>query len=93
MLLRHGVEVGVRVQEAWEAANLLWETVWAAQEAHVSDATTILALVTTNLERMLHLHVPSDVANFVAFDRDPFTYGAKVVAIGTPRSCELFSAS
>ena len=93
VLLRHGVEVGVRVQEAWEAANLLWETVWAAQEAHVSDATTILALVTTNLERMLHLHVPSDVANFVAFDRDPFTYGAKVVAIGTPRSCELLSAS
>jgi len=33
------------------------------------------------------------VADFVAFDRDPFTYGAKVIAIGTPRSCELFSAS
>lgn len=92
VLLRHGVQVGVRIQEAWEAANLLWETAWAAQEARISDAVTILSLVTTNLEQMLHLHVSSDEADFVAFDRDPFTYGAKVVAIGTPRSCELFSA-
>lgn len=93
VLLRHGVQVGVRIQEAWEAANLLWETVWAAQEARISDAAIILSLVTTNLEHMLHLHVSQDEADFVAFDRDPFTYGAKVVAIGTPRSCELFSAS
>ena len=47
VLLRHGVQVGIRIQEAWEAANLLWDTVWAAQEAHMGSASDILALVTT----------------------------------------------
>lgn len=47
VLLQHGVRVGVRIDEAWEASNLLWETTWAAQDAHVTDAATILSWLTT----------------------------------------------
>lgn len=47
VLLQHGVRVGVRIDEGWEASNLLWETTWAAQDAHVTDAATILSWLTT----------------------------------------------
>lgn len=47
VLLQHGVRVGVRIDESWEASNLLWETTWAAQDAHVTDAATILSWLTT----------------------------------------------
>lgn len=47
VLLRHGVRVAVRIEESWEAANLLWETAWAAQEAHITDPSAILELMTT----------------------------------------------
>lgn len=47
VLLRHGVRVALRVEEAWEAANLLWMATWAAQEAHITDAAQVLTLITT----------------------------------------------
>ncbi|WFD26574.1 hypothetical protein MNAN1_001557 [Malassezia nana] len=96
VLLEHGVRVGVRIDEAWEASNLLWETTWAAQDAHVQDATTILSWLTTSLEDILQLPPPpaSDVVLYDVCDYDtdtqgdPFAYGAKVLGIGTPRGWE-----
>ncbi|WFD30534.1 hypothetical protein MSPP1_001555 [Malassezia sp. CBS 17886] len=89
-LLRHGIRVGFRVSEAWEAANLFWEAAAAAREAGVCSPEDILSFVTTNIEDMLALN-DAPGADFVAFDNDPFHYGAKVVAIGTLRSAELFA--
>ncbi|WFC96558.1 hypothetical protein MBRA1_003219 [Malassezia brasiliensis] len=89
VLLKHGVRVGVRIEEAWEATKLLWETAWAAQEAHVTDPAKVLELLTTNVEALLRLPAAPG-ADFVAYDSNPFVYGAKVLAIGTPRAVELF---
>lgn len=47
VLRKHGVRVGLRIREAWEAANLLWEATWAAQDAHIHNATDVLELLTT----------------------------------------------
>ncbi|WFD19702.1 hypothetical protein MCAP1_001938 [Malassezia caprae] len=89
VLLQHGVRVGVRIDESWEASNLLWETTWAAQDAHVTDAATILSWLTTSLEDILQLPVPPS-SDVVVYDSDPFAYGAKVLGVGTPRGFELF---
>ncbi|WFD00477.1 hypothetical protein MYAM1_003226 [Malassezia yamatoensis] len=66
VLLRHNVKVGLRIGESWEATKLLWDTIWAAQEAHITDLTQILELITTNLETLLDLPEAPN-ADFVAF--------------------------
>lgn len=47
VLLKNKVRVGLRIKEAWEAANLLWEATWAAQDAHAANSTTILEMLST----------------------------------------------
>lgn len=106
VLLKHGVKVGIRIAESWEAAHLLWETAWAAQEAHVTDPATILELITTKYVVVLTQSGIAPGSARCAWRRlcrvrrtcpppltqsNPFTYGAKVLAVGTPRSLELFS--
>ena len=86
VLRKHGVSVALRIQEPWEAGNLLWEATMAAQEARLSTIE-LLELLTTQLETMLGLPAVQD---WVAFDRNPFEYGARAVAVGSPHGVDTY---
>ena len=83
-----GVPVALKIEEAWMAANLLWDATRAALETDGKvSREEALALISTNLDQILGI-TDKDGQGVVAYDRDPFQYGAKVVAVSGARGTE-----
>jgi len=86
-LIAHNVTVGIGVIEKWTAQNTRFDAGWAALDSptHVSREQA-LALVTTDLEKLLGVEVPGKDADVVAYrGGDVFNFGSKVVAVVSPR--------
>ncbi|SGY68039.1 BQ5605_C004g02842 [Microbotryum silenes-dioicae] len=79
-----GVRLGLGVPEEWQTRTLLWEAAWAQKTSsgHISRAEAI-KWVSSNLEGMLELETAGDGehANWVAYERDPFEFGSRAIAI------------
>ncbi|KAN0063758.1 hypothetical protein ACQY0O_003808 [Thecaphora frezii] len=86
-LLEAGVKVALKVEEGWMASNLLWDATRAALETNglVSKADA-LGLVSSAVEDVLGIEAQSGI---VAWDNEPFEYGAKVVGLSGARGIEL----
>lgn len=81
-----GVQVGVFTDEGYLASTLLWNTVEAGEKAHMSREDT-LNLAIGQVASILD--IPLDDVDTVAFDGDPFEYGAKPVLSATAGKIEL----
>ncbi|SNX87424.1 uncharacterized protein MEPE_06134 [Melanopsichium pennsylvanicum] len=97
-LLKAGVRVGLKIEEAWMASNLLWDATRAALETDgLMDKEQVLELITSGIDNILHIKDSNgtledkDQQEFVVYDRDPFEYGAKVLAIHSRRGVEVVS--
>lgn len=91
VLLEAGVKVGFRIEEGWQAQNLLWDATWAAKLTDgLLDESDVVSLLTTSVDSIFGLESPSSKDDYVAFAGNPFEYTSKVVAIGNKASVELF---
>lgn len=93
VLLNAGVKVAIKIEEAWMASNLLSDTTRAALETNgLLNKHDILNLITTALDDVLNIKTETkEEEEFVVYDREPFEYGAKVIAIHTKRGVERVS--
>lgn len=91
VLIEAGVKVGLRIEEGWQANNLLWDATWAAKLTDgLLDETDVVALLTSTIDQLFNLTSRSVKDDYVAFAGNPFEYGSKVVAIGNVDTVELF---
>jgi hypothetical protein len=80
-LLSNNVTVGLGIEEDWQARNAWFDAAWVAIEAGGKiDKETALALVSSNLERLL---LGEERANqdLVAWQGDIFDMNSKVIAV------------
>ncbi|SPO29208.1 uncharacterized protein UTRI_06157 [Ustilago trichophora] len=97
-LLKAGVQVGFKIEEAWMASNLLWDATRAALETNgLVNREQIIQLISSDIDDILHInqqdqHVKEhEDDEFVVYDGNPFEYGAKVVALHSKRGTEVVS--
>ncbi|KAJ1026294.1 hypothetical protein NDA16_002381 [Ustilago loliicola] len=96
-LLKAGVKVGLKIEEGWMAANLLWDATRAALETNgLVSKDQIVELVSSGIDDVLQIRKDGDLEGegeeeFVVYDRDPFEYGAKVLALHSKRGVEVVS--
>ena len=92
-LLRAGVRVGFKIEEAWMASNLLWDATRAALETNgLVSKHQIVQLITSAIDDILHIENESEAKDddeFVVYDSNPFEYGAKVLAVHSSRGTEV----
>lgn len=94
-LLRAGVKVGLKIEEAWMASNLLWDATRAALETNgLVRKEQVVELVSGGIDDVLGIKNKGKEGEkweeeFVVYDRDPFEYGAKVVAVHSRRGFEM----
>ncbi|EST07165.1 Metal-dependent hydrolase, composite domain protein [Kalmanozyma brasiliensis GHG001] len=89
-LLRAGVRVALKIEEAWMAGNLLWDATRAALETDgLLDREQIVQLVSGGIDDVLGLKSEEAEEEFVVYDGDPFEYGAKVLAVHSRRGTEV----
>ncbi|GAA5986559.1 hypothetical protein JCM5350_001371 [Sporobolomyces pararoseus] len=88
VLHRAGVKLALGLPEEWQTRTLLFEAAWAQRlsRAEVSRKQAI-AWISTNFEDMLGLE--SNDNEFVAFERDPFEFGSRMVAKSKNGGVEL----
>ncbi|CEH13542.1 ALPHA-D-RIBOSE 1-METHYLPHOSPHONATE 5-TRIPHOSPHATE DIPHOSPHATASE [Ceraceosorus bombacis] len=86
VLRAHGVKTGFLLDESWEATSLLWDASAASLEAGVERGEEVLEHL-LSLESLLGLETTRD---WVAYDHNPFEYGARPVAIGGPAGVAMF---
>ena len=95
-LVSSGVKVGFRIEEGWQAANLLTDVTWAAKETNgLLDEADVVGLLCNSLDEIFNLDQGwrdgrKHHDDYVAYQRDPFEWGSKIVAIGTSNSVRLF---
>ncbi|KAJ9476056.1 Carbohydrate esterase [Pseudozyma hubeiensis] len=90
-LVKAGVRVGLKIEEAWMASNLLWDSTRAALETNgLLGKKQVLELVSTGLDDVLGID-KGDMKEeeFVVYDGNPFEYGAKVIAVHSRRGTEV----
>lgn len=90
-LIKAGVKVGLKIEEAWMASNLLWDSTRAALETNgLLGKKEVLELVSTRLDDVLGIE-KGDMKEeeFVVYDGNPFEYGAKVIAVHSKRGTEV----
>ncbi|GAC75374.1 hypothetical protein PANT_15c00040 [Moesziomyces antarcticus T-34] len=88
-LLDAGVRVALKIEEAWMAANLLWDATRAALETDGKiDKHAIVHLLTTAFDDLLGVKAAKTDDEFVVYDRSPFEYGAKVLAVHSHKGTE-----
>ncbi|KZT52272.1 carbohydrate esterase family 9 protein [Calocera cornea HHB12733] len=83
LLLAHNVTVGIGVVWEWQTRNTRFDAIWAYREGggKISKGQA-LALVSSNVEKVLGLHTSSDVGDLVAYRGGDFlSPGAKVVGV------------
>ncbi|KAJ1573311.1 hypothetical protein NDA11_005014 [Ustilago hordei] len=96
-LLKAGVKVGLKIEEGWMAANLLWDATRAALETNgLVGKHQIVELVSSGIDDVLQIKRDGEKEEegeeeFVVYDRDPFEYGAKVLAVHSQRGVEVVS--
>ncbi|BGO98128.1 hypothetical protein NBRC10513v2_001345 [Rhodotorula toruloides] len=81
VLHKAGVRVAFGIEE-WQARLVMWEAAWAQKlsRGHVSREEAV-AWISTNFDEMFDLKREKDgKVDFVAFERDPFEFGSRVVA-------------
>ncbi|GAA5935728.1 hypothetical protein JCM1841_003651 [Sporobolomyces salmonicolor] len=92
-----GVKLALGIPEEWMTRTLLFEAAWAQRlsRGHVSRAEAI-SWISTNLDDLLgslEEHASSegedDKVEFVAFERDPFEFGSRMVAMSKQGGVEL----
>ncbi|GAA5854825.1 hypothetical protein JCM8547_004085 [Rhodosporidiobolus lusitaniae] len=85
MLHEAGVKLALGVQEEYQVRGLLWEAAWAQKltEGRISRKEAV-EFVSTNLEEMFRIDTEqAGKVEFVAFERDPFEFGSRLVAAST----------
>ncbi|CDW98570.1 hypothetical protein [Sporisorium scitamineum] len=89
-LLKAGVKVAFKIEEAWMASNLLWDATRAALETNgLVDKHAIVELVSSKVDDVLGVEGEDEEGGFVVYDADPFEYGAKVLAVHSRRGTEV----
>ncbi|GAA6021304.1 hypothetical protein JCM11491_005797 [Sporobolomyces phaffii] len=96
VLHRAGVRLALGLPEEWQTRTLLFEAAWAHRLARgeVSRAEAI-AWISTNYEDLFAIHRPrardgdEEEVDFVAFERDPFEFGSRMVASSKNGGVEL----
>ncbi|GAA5972136.1 hypothetical protein JCM8115_007136 [Rhodotorula mucilaginosa] len=96
-VLHHaGVRVALGVEEEWQPSSLMWEAAWAHKlsRGQISRSDAV-KLVTTNVEDLFNLpqHASSSsehLPEFVAYEGDPFEFGARVVAAHGNNEIKIF---
>ncbi|GAA5969186.1 hypothetical protein JCM21900_004720 [Sporobolomyces salmonicolor] len=92
-----GVKLALGIPEEWMTRTLLFEAAWAQRlsRGRVSRAEAI-SWISTNLDDLLgglEEHTSSkgedDKVEFVAFERDPFEFGSRMVAMSKQGGVEL----
>ncbi|KAI0746218.1 composite domain of metallo-dependent hydrolase [Daedaleopsis nitida] len=86
VLLDHNVTVGLGILESWDARNARFDAAWAALEANgeLSKADA-LALVSSNIEKLLGVKTDSLQADLVATRGGDLMEFSKVVGVISPR--------
>ncbi|GAA5841787.1 hypothetical protein JCM11251_004064 [Rhodosporidiobolus azoricus] len=85
-----GVKVAIGVQEEWQLRGLLWEVAWAQRltDGRVSRKQAV-EWVTTAFDELFDLKenkeqgASAGKVEFVAYERDPFEFGSRLVAAST----------
>lgn len=91
-LLKAGVRVALKIEEPSQASSLLWDATRAALDTDgLIDTHHILHLISTGVDDVLHIKGDKEHDEFVVYDRDPFQYGAKVLALHSHRGVEIVS--
>jgi hypothetical protein len=90
VLVRHGVKVGIGIEEAWSARNMRFDIGWVAINANGNiPRSKALAMVSTNIEKLLGAKAKrSDSADYelVATEGgDLLDFGSKVAAVISPQ--------
>lgn len=84
ILLDHGVEVAVGVNEEWETRGLRFMAAWAwANSQGRLNESQALDLVGKNVYDILGLDVGVEVENWLVWDGNPLDIGSRLVAVGT----------
>ncbi|GAA5909922.1 hypothetical protein JCM8208_000990 [Rhodotorula glutinis] len=96
VLHRAGVTLAIGTDEEWMPRSVVQEAAWAQKlsRGQVSRKEAV-AWVSTNFDELFGLEdegVDDEDAkiDFVAFERDPFEFGARVVAVSSGSSVKLF---
>ncbi|GJJ16001.1 hypothetical protein Clacol_010280 [Clathrus columnatus] len=84
-LTRHNITVGLAIIEGWEARNSRFDAAWIALETPGLSKSAALALVSTNLEKLLGIESSNLSQDDIVAYRggDVFEYEAKVVGVKT----------
>lgn len=90
-LIKAGVRVGLKIEEAWMASNLLWDATRAALETDgLVGKGKIVELVSAGIDDVLGIDSgKEEEEEFVVYDGNPFEYGAKVLAVHSRRGTEV----
>ncbi|KIJ54270.1 hypothetical protein M422DRAFT_154278 [Sphaerobolus stellatus SS14] len=89
-LIKAGVTVAIGVIEAWEARNARFDAAWAALEISSFTKSEALALVSTNVRKLLGGEVDSADEDIVAYmGGDVFDMQAKVVGVVSQKRGEV----
>ncbi|TKY87991.1 hypothetical protein EX895_003087 [Sporisorium graminicola] len=93
VLLKAGVKVAFKIEEAWMASNLFWDATRAALETDgLVHKHQIVELVSSAIDDVLGIggeHGAQGEHEFVVYDGNPFEYGAKVLAVHSVRGVEV----
>ncbi|KIJ40920.1 hypothetical protein M422DRAFT_780574 [Sphaerobolus stellatus SS14] len=90
ILMEHGVSVAIGVPSATSARNARFDAGWIALESSNISTSKALALITTNVEKLLGVSIPSGSADIVVYHGgNVFDFSSKVVGVISPSRGEV----
>ncbi|GAA5942389.1 uncharacterized protein JCM15063_006228 [Sporobolomyces koalae] len=88
VLHRAGVKVALGLPEEWQTRTLLFEAAWAQRLSRDEiSRKEAIEFISSNFEDMFGIN--HDEHDFVAFERDPFEFGSRMVAQSQKGGVEL----
>ncbi|KIJ46275.1 hypothetical protein M422DRAFT_46276 [Sphaerobolus stellatus SS14] len=88
--MEHGVSVAIGVLSATSARNARFDAGWVALKSSNTSTFKALALITTNVEQLLGVSIPSGSADIMVYhDGNVFDFSSKVVGVIFPSRGEV----